>query len=145
MGDEREAQLSRPDLAEPALKVLQSMQAHGCGLTVFVKHAWVPMDNSEAERDMRTPVVGRKNFYGSGALWSARLAATMYSLPMTARLWKLNARTWLSAFLHACADNGNRAPPQLEPFLPWTMDEARLATMRAAVPMRSHIESIDSS
>lgn len=145
MGQEREAQLARPELAEPALKVLQSMQAHWCGLTVFVEHAWVPMDNSSAERDMRTPVVGRKNFYGSGSLWSARLAAMMYSLLMTARLWKLNARTWLSAFMLACAENGNRAPRDITAFLPWTMDEARLAAMRAGVPTRKHIEAIDSS
>jgi len=145
MADERPAQSARPDLAEPALKVLHSMQAHWCGLTVFVEHAWVPMDNSAAERDMRTPVVGRKTFYGSGSLWSGQLAATMYSLLMTARLWKLNARTWLSAFLQACADNGNRAPREITPFLPWTMGEARLATMRACVPPRSHTEGIDSS
>ena len=145
MADEREAQLARPALAEPARKVLQSMQAHWCGLTVFVEHAWVPMDNSAAERDMRTPVVGRKNFYGSGSLWSGQLAAMMFSLLMTARLWKLNARTWLSVFLQACADNGNRAPQDLTPFLPWTMDEARLAALRACVPARSHTEGIDSS
>lgn len=145
MADEREAQLARPELAEPAVKVLQSMQAHWCGLTVFVEHAWVPMDNSAAERDMRTPVVGRKNFYGSGSLWSGQLAAMMFSLLMTARLWKLNARTWLSVFLQACADNGNRAPQDITPFLPWTMDEARLAAMRACVPVRSHTEGIDSS
>ena len=145
MADEREAQLARPELAEPAVKVLRSMQAHWCGLTVFVEHAWVPMDNSAAERDMRTPVVGRKNFYGSGSLWSGQLAAMMYSLLMTARLWKLNARTWLSAFLQACADNGNRAPQDITPFLPWTMDEARLAAMRACVPARSRPEGIDTS
>jgi hypothetical protein len=33
----------------------------------------------------------------------------MYSVLMTARLWGLNARTWLSQYLHACADNANRA------------------------------------
>lgn len=145
MAQEREAQLASPELAEPALKVLQSMQAHWCGLTVFVQHAWVPMDNSSAERDMRTPVVGRKNFYGSGSLWSAQLAATMYSLLMTARLWKLNVRTWFSGFLQACADNGNRAPDDITAFLPWTMDEARLAAMRAGVPAHKHTEAIDSS
>ena len=145
MADEREAQLARSELAQPALKVLHSMKAHWCGLTVFVEHAWVPMDNSAAERDMRTPVVGRKNFYGSGSLWSGQLAATMYSLLMTARLCKLNARTWLSAFLLACADNGNRAPLDITPFLPWTMDQARLAAMRSCVPAHSHTEGIDSS
>jgi transposase len=33
----------------------------------------VPMDNNTAERDARLAVVGRKNFYGSGSLWSGQL------------------------------------------------------------------------
>ena len=33
----------------------------------------------------------------------------MYSALMTVKLWRLNARTWLSAYLQACADNGNSA------------------------------------
>ena len=92
------------------------------------------MDNNTAERDMRGPVVGRKNFYGSGAQWSGQLAATMYSVLATLGLWQINARTWLGAYLQACADNGNRAPADLAPFLPWAMDEARLAAMRTTAP-----------
>jgi transposase len=145
MADERNTQLANPRLAEPAAKVLQSMNNHWSGLTVFVEHPWVPMDNSAAERDMRLPVVGRKGFYGSGSLWSGQLAAAMYSLLMTAKLWKLNARTWLTAFLQACADNGSRAPQDINPFLPWAMDEARLAAMRSHAPARTHTEGIDTS
>jgi hypothetical protein len=51
----------------PAAKVLQSMTAHWGGLTVFVACPWVDMDNNAAERSMRSPVVGRKNFNGSGS------------------------------------------------------------------------------
>jgi transposase len=131
MADEREAALADPGLAQPAAKVLQSMAEHWPGLTVFVKRPWVPMDNNTAERDARLAVVGRKNFYGSGSLWSGQLAATMYSLLMTAKLWGLNARTWLSAYLQSCADNGARAPAQIDAFLPWAMDATRLAAMRA--------------
>jgi hypothetical protein len=32
------------------------------------------MDNNTAERAERGPVVGRKNYYGSGSLWSGQLA-----------------------------------------------------------------------
>jgi transposase len=104
------------------------------------------MDNNVAERDARLAVVGRKNFYGSGSLWSGQLAATMYSLLMTAKLWGLNARTWLGAYLQACGDNGNRAPPQLNAFLPWAMDATRLAAMRACAPGAGVvIEGIDTS
>ena len=146
MATRRDGALTDPTLAEPAAKVLQSMTVHWAGLTVFVDHPGVPMDNNIAERDARQAVVGRKNFYGSGAEWSGQLAATMYSVLMTVKLWRLNARTWLNAYLQACADNGNRAPPDLNAFLPWAMDAARLATMRACpLAARPVTEGIDSS
>jgi transposase len=74
------------------------------------------------------------------------LAATMYSLLMTVKLWKINARTWLSAYLQACADNGNQAPHDIDAFLPWAMDDARLSAMRSGAPgVRPLNEGIDSS
>lgn len=115
----------------PAAKVLQSMTAHWGGLTVFVACPWVDMDNNAAERSMRSPVVGRKNFNGSGSEVSAQLAATMYGLFATMKLWGLNLRTWLTAYLQACADNGNEPPANIDAFLPWQMDAKRLAQMRA--------------
>jgi len=33
------------------------------------------MDNNEAERRLRNPVVGRKNYYGNGSVWSGVLSA----------------------------------------------------------------------
>ena len=146
MATQREGALADPVLAEPAAKVLQSMTVHWAGLTVFVDHPGVPMDNNVAERDARLAVVGRKNFYGSGSEWSGQLAATMYSLLMTVKLWRLNARTWLCAYLQACADNGNRAPADINAFLPWAMDGARLVAMRACPSgTRTRTEGIDSS
>jgi len=104
------------------------------------------MDNNVGERDMRGPVVGRKNFYGSGAEWSAQLAATMYSLLMTVQLWGLNARVWLGTYLQACAHSGNQAPPDINEFLPRFMDETRLAAMRAHAPRPLPLaKGIDSS
>ena len=93
------------------------------------------MDNNTAERDKRGPVVGRKNFYGSGSEASAELAATMYSALATLKLWGLNARTWLAGYLQACADNGNQPPSGINSFLPWQMDAKRLAHMRG-VPLQ---------
>ena len=119
------------ELFPPAAKVLESMALHWNGLTVFVGSPWVPMDNNTAERDIRLPVVGRKNFYGSGSLGSAELAAMMYSTLATMKLWGLNARTWLGAYLQACTDNGNQPPLDINVFLPWQMDAKRLAHMRS--------------
>jgi transposase len=135
MADRRDALLAAPKLVQPCLKVLSSMKNHWSGLIVFVACPWVPMDNNTAERDIRGPVVGRKNFYGSGALWAGTLAVTMYSLFATLKLYGINPRTWLNAYLQACANNGAKAPADLSPFLPWSMDAIRLAAMRSAMPI----------
>ena len=135
IAQQRDLELQNPKLGEPCQKVLQSMTRHWAGLTVFVRHSEVPMDNNTAERDMRGPVVGRKNFFGSGALWSGQLAATLYSLFATLKLYNINARTWMLAYLQACTGNGGQPPKDLSSFLPWAMDEARLQFMRASVPM----------
>jgi transposase len=127
MAEQRDAALADAATHSAARKVLHSMKKHWAGLTVFVEQPWLAMDNNAAERAIRPAVVGRKSFYGSGSQWSGQLAATMYSILMTARLWGLNARTWLSQYLLACADNGNRAPDDVSGFLPWAMDAARLA------------------
>lgn len=119
MAQRRETQRANPKLAGPAAAVLTSMQAHWPGLTVFVDHPAVPMDNNTAERNLRLPVVGRKNYYGSGAEWSGHLAAVMFGLLKTVELWGLNPRTWLTAYLQACAENGGKPPANLDAFVPW--------------------------
>lgn len=131
MATRMDTEMGQEVVREPARKVLQSMKNHWAGLTVFVQHPWVPMDNNAAERDIRTPVIGRKNFYGSSSQWSGQLAVTMYSLLMTAKLWGLNPRTWLSSYLQACAQNAGQAPSDVSAFLPWAMDARQLAAMRA--------------
>jgi transposase len=90
-------------------------------------HPEVAMDNNAAERALRGPVVGRKNYYGSGSRWSARLAAVAFTILQTLELWQINPQRWLSGYLQSCAESGNRAPPQLKRFLPWEMDPARRA------------------
>ena len=83
------------------------------------------MDNNAAERALRGPVVGRKNYYGSGSRWSARLAAVLFTILQTLELWQINPQRGLSCYLQSCAESGNRAPPQLRRFLPWEMDPAQ--------------------
>ena len=62
-------------------------------------------------------MVGRKNYYGSGSLWSGRLAAMMFSLFQTLCLWGLNPRLWLTAYLEACAQAGGRGLKDARPVL----------------------------
>ena len=87
-------------------KVLESLRQYWSGLTVFVDHPEVPMDNNTAERSERGPVVGRKNYYGSGSVWAVQLAAMLFSMFQTLCLSGLNPRLWLRAYLSACAEAG---------------------------------------
>ena len=124
-----EAYLQEPDLHDAKRKVLSSLQNHWEGRTVFVERPEVAMDNNTAERARRNPVVGRKNYYGSGRVWSAHLAAMLFSVLQTIVLWGLNPHHWLHAFLQACADHGGKSPEDLSAFLPWQMTPERRAEL----------------
>ena len=121
LGRQGESELAAAGIHPARRKVLESLGFHWTGLTVFVEHPEVPMDNNTAERSQRGPVVGRKNYYGSGAVWAGRLAAMMFSLLQTLGLWNVNARAWLTSYLTACAEAGGQAPESLACFLPWQM------------------------
>lgn len=120
-GKRGEEQLREPDVPPARRKVLESLGDHWSGLTVFVEHPEVPMDNNTAERSERGPVVGRKNYYGSGSVWSGQLAAMLFSLFQTLCLSGLNPRLWLTAYLSACAEAGGRVPGDVDRFLPWNL------------------------
>jgi transposase len=126
-------ELSDPKLRQPCRKVLDSLQEHWMGLIRFVDDPRIPLDNNASERAGRGPAVARKNFYGSGSLWSGRLAAAMFSLLATLAHWKLNPRLWLTWYLENCATAGGRAPEDIRPFLPWNLTAER----RAALAMRT--------
>jgi transposase len=121
MQTQRDAELADAQLREPCRKVLTSLQEHWEGLTHFVDDPHLPMDNNASERRLRGPALGRKNFYGSAAEWSGRLAAMMFSIFATLQMWNLNPRTWLKAFLDKCAEMGGKAPEDIRPFLPWNL------------------------
>jgi len=133
MAEERDAftDAHNPDdseldlLSKVKYKILTSLENHWDGLSVFVDHPDVPMDNNKGERSIRNPVTGRKNFYGSGSLWASQLAAIMFSIFQTIALCGLNCNHWLRSYLTACAENHGKAPEDLSPFLPWAMDDDR--------------------
>jgi transposase len=102
-------------------KVLASMKEHWEGLTIFVDEPEVPMDNNQGERTLRTVAVGRKNYYGSGAEWSGKLAVAMFSLVATLAKWRINPRKWLRAYLQACAEAGGKVPKDVDGWMPWNL------------------------
>lgn len=104
-------------------KIAKSLLEHWPGLRLFLDHPGVPMDNNPAENAIRGPVIGRKNYYGSGSLWSAALAATLFTVLQTLALWGIPLRRWLDDYLHACANNGGCPPTDITPFLPWSISD----------------------
>ena len=122
-------ELADPSLREPCRKVLTSLQEHWSGLTLFVDDPRIPMDNNISERRLRGPALGRKNYYGSGAEWSGRLAATLFSILATLKMWQINPRLWLRWFLDSCAAAGGQAPPDIQPFLPWNLSAEKRAEL----------------
>ena len=123
------AELSDPKLRQPCRKVLESLQEHWAGLVRFVDDPRIPMDNNASERAGRGPAVARKNYYGSGSLWSGRLAATMFSLLATLAHWKINPRLWLTWYFESCAASGGKSPDDIQPFLPWNLSPEQRAAL----------------
>jgi len=139
MKQQLDTELADPALRTPARKVLTSLHEHWSGLTQLVDDPRIPMDNNLSERRLRGPALGRKNYYGSGALWSGRLAATLFSVLATLKLWQINPRLWLNWYLQRCAEAGSQVPNDIEPFLPWNLS----ADMRTKLRMEMATQKPD--
>ena len=141
MAAQAEQELKEPQLHPARRKALESLGEHWTGLTVFVEHPEVPMDNNTAERAERGPVVGRKNYYGSGSVWAGRLAAMLFSLFGTLARWQLNPRAWLTWYLTACAEAGGKVPANLASYLPWNLSaEQREQLQNCRAPSANEVE-----
>jgi transposase len=127
-------ELAQSNLGRLRRKVLTSLQTHWPGLTLFADHPQIPMDNNGAERAIRPGTIGRKNYYGSGSKGSAHLLALMLTLLQTLVLHCINPRSYLRAYLDACALNGAKAPQPLEPWLPWNFIDPAAAGGEDASP-----------
>ena len=76
--------------------------------------------------------LNRGNLYGSGSLWSGRLAAMLFSLFQTVQAWNLDVAKWLTGYLSACAANQGKPPPDLLRHLPWNMTSQERDGLRVA-------------
>jgi transposase len=134
MERQRDKELDDEQLLIVRRRLLTSLKEHWEGLILFVDHPEIPMDNNAAERALRGPVVGRKNFYGSGAQWRGELATMLFPRFQTLLLWKVNPKTWLERFVRACAEHGGTPLDEVSSFLPWNMSPEELDGYRRAPP-----------
>ncbi|HEX7599830.1 MAG TPA: IS66 family transposase [Polyangia bacterium] len=117
----RRQQATGPALHPAAAKVLATLDREWEGLARHRDFPDLALDNNESERQLRTPVVGRKNYYGSHAEWSAHLAARVWTITATAERHGLEPLTYLTDYLNACAEAGGKPLEghALDRFLPW--------------------------
>jgi len=119
----RDVELVDKTLHGVAYKALDSMARHWEGLSIFVDNSAIPMDNNRAERGIRNPVVGRKNYYGSGSIWSGMLSVMLFSLFQTLEMNHIDPHAFLLSYFDACAQNRGHPPDNLDTFVPWRVHQ----------------------
>ncbi|HEY8375988.1 MAG TPA: IS66 family transposase [Nannocystis sp.] len=76
-------------------KGINYLAVHWTALTRFLDDVRIPLDNGEAERAIRGPVVGRKNHLGSRSPRGAVVTAAMYTLVETCRRCGVDPYAWM--------------------------------------------------
>lgn len=134
MDTARRDQAAEAGLHPAAAKVLTTLDHEWEGLARHAEFTDLPLDNNTAERALRNPVVGRKNYYGSGSVWAAQLAARVWTITATAVAAGYNPLAYLRSYLDTCAAAGGKPPAaaDLDRFLPWVADPVDLAAWARA-------------
>lgn len=80
-------------------------------LTYFLNFEDLPIDNNSQERLLRSPVVGRKTWYGTHSPRGAETNAVIFSLVESCKLNKVNPRDYFKDIVHAIHENRNIFTP----------------------------------
>lgn len=70
------------------------------GFTRFLSNPILPIDNNPAERLLRSPVVGRKTWYGTHSEKGAKTASILFSIVESCKLNNINPREYLRKLVH---------------------------------------------
>ena len=87
-------------------------------LTRYLDDGLIEIDNSAAERALRTVALGRKNFLFAGSDAGGERAAAIYTLLGTAKLNGIDPELYLRQVLEAIADHPIR---RIHELLPWRL------------------------
>jgi transposase len=132
----RKKQMQAPGLQEPAKKAVATLDREWDGLIAHRDYPMISLDNNSAERQLRGPVVTRKNAGGSHNGQTAGNAAVIWTVTATAQMAALNLITYLAAYLDECGRNGGKplGGKALERFLPWNASPEDLSTWAKPPP-----------
>ena len=92
-------QQARPEVLDSSglAKALAYLLNHEAGLRVYLDHPDMPIDNNQAERAMKSPVLGRKNHYGSRSRRGTEVAAILYTLIESAKRVDVSPMAYMEA------------------------------------------------
>lgn len=80
-------------------KALRYFLENYVGLSLFITTEDVPIDNNPQERQLRSPVIGRKTWYGTHSKLGAKTAAILFSLVESCKLNGVNPREYFPALV----------------------------------------------
>jgi transposase len=75
-------------------KAINYFLNHFSGLTVCTTNIYIPLDNNLSEREMRSPVIGRKTWYGTHSKRGAKTNAMLFSIVSTCKMNNINPRKY---------------------------------------------------
>lgn len=78
------------------------------GLTLFLDHNFLPIDNNHQERQLRNPVIGRKTWFGTHSKQGAKTASIFFSLVESCKLNAINPRLYFKKLIQHL--HSGRAP-----------------------------------
>ena len=123
MEEVRARQLRRRKLAPELRHVLDFGAQHWEQLIRCAADPHHPIDNNFDERQIRLPVIIRKNAYGSGARWAVDEACQVWTIGKSALQNGRNPWALIAKYFEACAQAGGKVPSDWERFLPWLWSE----------------------
>jgi len=123
--DWMEKEIEKQQYTHPAqIEIMTSMKQHWSGLTLFVQHPEIPMDNNPCERALRPIVLGINNYWGNCSIWGGQLLAAMHSIIQTCLLHRISPRSYLIYYFEECTKrNSAHDENEIDLFLPHKLSE----------------------
>lgn len=82
------------------------------GLTEFLINPYIPIDNNLAERALRGPVVGRKNYYGNHSKRGALTTQVLYSIIESCKLNNVEPQKYLRSTVFTLLNRNTAFTPK---------------------------------
>ena len=85
------------------------------GLSAYIQHGQIEIDNNLIENTIRPLAIGRKNYLFSGSHDAAEMTAAMYSFMATCKKNDINEQDWITDVMKRCQNINHKDLYQLLP------------------------------